>query len=140
MFNEKSTADEVAAYFQAQNLVIKGRTFMVTGANCGLGMETARCIAANGGSVIVLSRSADNGNKAVLKIKERHPEAEVTSMVIDLSSFKSIRACADAYLKEGRPLHALINNAGIMACPKALTEDGFESQIGMAQHKFMRQL
>lgn len=128
--NINSTADDVARYFTEQNLVIKGKTFMVTGANCGLGLETARCIAANGGIVIILSRSLNNGNEAVASIKKHHLDAKVSTMVIDLSSFKSIRACADAFLIEGKPLDALINNAGIMACPKSLTEDGFESQIG----------
>ena len=130
MFNPKTTADEVAAYFKAANVSLRGKTFMVTGGNCGLGLETSRCIAANGGIVIVLSRSAENGRKAIELVKEKHPDAEITSMVIDLSSFKSIRACAAAYIETGKPLHALINNAGIMACPLALTEDGFESQIG----------
>ena len=130
MFNSKTTADEVAAYFQAKNVPLKGKTFMVTGGNSGLGLETSRCIAANGGTVIVLSRSAENGRKAIELVKEKHPDAEITCMVIDLSSFKSIRACAAAYIEGGKPLHALINNAGIMACPLALTEDGFESQIG----------
>jgi NAD(P)-dependent dehydrogenase (short-subunit alcohol dehydrogenase family) len=130
MFNEKTTADEVASYFKARNVLMEGKTYMVTGANCGLGLETARVIAANGGIVIALSRSAQNGENAVAKIKEKHPNAQVTSMVIDLSSLKSIRACAEAFIQEGKPLHALINNAGIMACPKSLTEDGFESQIG----------
>ena len=134
MFNEKTTADEVAAYFKAQNLLMQDKTYMITGANCGLGLETARCIAANGGIVIALSRSAVNGQSAIAKIKEKHPNAQVTSMVIDLSSFKSIRACAEAFVNEGKPLHALINNAGIMACPKTLTDDGFESQIGIMQH------
>jgi retinol dehydrogenase 12 len=131
MFNEKTTADEVAAYFKAKNVLMEGKTYMVTGANCGLGLETARVIAANGGIVIALSRSAENGKNAIAKIKEKHPNAQVTSMVIDLSSFKSIRDCAEAFIIEGKPLHALINNAGIMACPKSLTEDGFESQIGI---------
>ena len=125
-----STADDVAKYFTAQNMVIKGRTFMVTGANCGLGLETARCIAANGGIVIILSRSLNNGNEAVANIKKNHKDAKVSTMVVDLSSFKSIRECAEAYMADGKPLDALINNAGIMACPKSLTEDGFESQIG----------
>lgn len=126
-----STADDVARYFAEQNLVIKGKTFMVTGANCGLGLETARCIAANGGVVIILSRSLNNGNEAVASIKKHHQDAKVSTMVVDLSSFKSIRACAETFLIEGKPLDVLINNAGIMACPKCLTEDGFESQIGL---------
>lgn len=126
-----STADDVAKYFGALNLDMKGKTFIVTGANCGLGLETARCIAANGGVVIILSRSLNNGNEAVASIKKQHKDAEVSTMILDLSSFKSIRACADAFITGGKPLNVLINNAGIMACPKSLTEDGFETQIGV---------
>ena len=133
-----STADDVAKYFTSKNLVIRGKTFMVTGANCGLGLETARCIAANGGVVIILSRSLNNGNEAVAHIKKNHPDTEVSTMVVDLSSFKSIRACAEAFLIDGKPLYALINNAGIMACPKCLTEDGFESQIGVVHTETTR--
>ncbi len=80
---------------------------------------------------MLCSRSVSNGEEAVAKIKEKHPEADVTTMQLDLSSFKSIYAFAKAYTETKKPLNLLINNAGIMACPKAETSEGFESQFGV---------
>lgn len=87
---------------------------MITGGNGGLGLETARCLAAEGASVIIASRSLENGREAVAHIKANHPDADISATELNLSSFQSIRACADEYLRSDRPLHVLINNAGIM--------------------------
>lgn len=88
-------------------------------------------LAKNGGKVVLCSRSVKNGEDAIAKIKESDPEADITTMQLDLGSFKSIYAFAAAYTATKKPLNLLINNAGIMAAPKALTEDGFESQFGV---------
>lgn len=87
---------------------------MITGGNGGLGFETARCLAAEGASIIIASRSLENGREALARIKANHPDADVSTTELDLTSFQSVRACADDYLKSKRPLHILINNAGIM--------------------------
>eukprot|EP01041_Mallomonas_annulata_P000405 gene405-737_t len=126
--DKKSTADDVAKIF---GMHAANKTVMITGANGGLGRETARCLAENGAKVIVLSRNLANGEKAVVYIKEKHPNANVSTMTIDLNSFKSIREFVEAFLKMNEPLHILINNAGIMATPEGKTADGYESQIGV---------
>lgn len=88
-------------------------------------------MSANGAKVVLCSRSVKNGNEAVSDIKKQHPNADITVMQLDLGSFKSIYSFTKEYLASKKPLHILINNAGIMACPKSQTEDGFESQFGV---------
>jgi retinol dehydrogenase 12 len=148
-FGGQTTDQEVAAVYGSY---ARGKTIIVTGANCGLGLETSRCLAAHGATVILMSRSTANGEKAVAEIKAEYPDADVSTMALDLGSLASVRSAAKAYLDSGRPLHILINNAGVMvsaarlctrdpllstwmvglqACPRALTADGFESQIGV---------
>jgi NAD(P)-dependent dehydrogenase (short-subunit alcohol dehydrogenase family) len=96
-----------------------------------LGLETARVLAINGANVVICSRSIKNGMDAIATLKKDHPNVNITTMQLDLGSFKSIYAFVAAYKATNKPLNLLINNAGIMACPKTLTEDGFESQFGV---------
>jgi NAD(P)-dependent dehydrogenase (short-subunit alcohol dehydrogenase family) len=127
-FSKTSTADEVASKFPDQ---CRGITVVVTGANTGLGFETSRVLAKYGATVILASRTLKNGEAAVSKIKQEMPNADVSTMELDLGSLKSVKAFAEAYLQTGKPLHVLINNAGVMACPKLLTADGMETQFGV---------
>ena len=127
-FSKTSTADEVASKFQDQ---CRGITVVVTGANTGLGFETSRVLAKYGATVILASRTLKNGEAAVSKIKQEVPNADVSTMELDLGSLKSVKAFAEAYLQTGKPLHVLINNAGVMACPRLLTADGLETQFGV---------
>lgn len=78
----------------------------------------------------IASRSAKNGDEAVIDIKAEFPGARVDAMVLDLTSFSSIRKFAADYKATGKPLHLLINNAGVMACPKTITSEGLELQFG----------
>lgn len=126
-FHSKSTAEEVAHEYSSN---IKGKYFIVTGANAGLGLETVRVLCLNEGSVVLTSRDRVKGVEAVRIIKSTIPDADVTLMILDLSSFQSIRSFCSQYINTNRPLNVLINNAGIMATPKNLTADGLESQIG----------
>jgi NAD(P)-dependent dehydrogenase (short-subunit alcohol dehydrogenase family) len=104
---------------------------LITGANNGLGFETARYFAKNGAQVFMTSRSEEKGKAAVLSIKEETPKANVILMSLDLASTKSIENLSSEMHKRKTKIDILINNAGIMAVPYALTEDGYESQIGV---------
>jgi NAD(P)-dependent dehydrogenase (short-subunit alcohol dehydrogenase family) len=104
---------------------------LITGANNGLGFETARYFAKNGAQVFMTSRSEEKGKAAVLSIKEETPKANVILMSLDLASTKSIENFSSEMHKRKTKIDILINNAGIMAVPYALTEDGYESQIGV---------
>ncbi|KAJ3085567.1 hypothetical protein HK102_014043 [Quaeritorhiza haematococci] len=138
-FNAASKAEDVAAHFAEH---ARGKTIIVTGANTGLGLETSRVLALHGATVILCSRNPKNGEAAVAKIKEQQPDANVTTMTLDLGSLKSVKEFADAFLAKYSVLNILINNAGIMACPKALTTDGFETQFGVCHigHFYLTQL
>ena len=98
-----------------------GRTAIVTGANSGLGLVTARELARAGASVILACRNVDKGNAAIAGMT-----GDLAVRPLDLADLASVRAFADTI---GR-FDVLVNNAGIMAVPYALTRDGFESQIG----------
>lgn len=109
---------------------LDGRRFVITGANSGIGLDAARILAGKGARVVLAVRSADKGAKARDEILRAHPEANVEVRPLDLASLASIQRFAEDYLSRDRALDVLINNAGIMAIPRALTEDGFEMQIG----------
>ncbi|KAI9326302.1 oxidoreductase [Zopfochytrium polystomum] len=128
VFGEQTKAEDVAAYFKDR---AAGRHVIVTGANTGLGLETARVLAAHGAVVTVAARSREKGEAAVATILARHPAAKVSFRPLDLSSIASVDAFADAYIASGNPLHLLVANAGIMALPQATTVDGFEEQLAV---------
>jgi NAD(P)-dependent dehydrogenase (short-subunit alcohol dehydrogenase family) len=108
----------------------KGRTAVVTGANTGLGFETARALAARGASVVLAARDTRKGEQAAARIREAARGADVTVQELDLSSLESVRA-ASAALHDGLPqIDLLINNAGVIYPPKQTTRDGFELQFG----------
>jgi NAD(P)-dependent dehydrogenase (short-subunit alcohol dehydrogenase family) len=107
-----------------------GRTFVVTGANSGIGLVTARELARKGASVILACRSLDRGETAAQSLRDAVLDAKVSVSKLDLASLQSIRAFAERFHRENETLDGLINNAGLMALPRTLTEDGFEMQIG----------
>ncbi len=108
-----------------------GKLAVVTGANSGIGLETARRLALAGADVVLAVRSVDKGNRAADDIRSTAPEATVGLTALDLASLASIEACAASMLADGRPIDLLINNAGVMAVPKRhTTADGFELQLG----------
>jgi NAD(P)-dependent dehydrogenase (short-subunit alcohol dehydrogenase family) len=108
----------------------QGRLAVVTGANTGLGFETAQALAARGASVVLAVRNVEKGKQAAARIGAATPGATVTVQELDLSSLDSVRTAA-AGLRAGHPrIDLLICNAGVMYPPKQATGDGFELQFG----------
>jgi NAD(P)-dependent dehydrogenase (short-subunit alcohol dehydrogenase family) len=107
-----------------------GRTAVVTGANTGLGYETATALAAKGAHVVLAVRNLDKGKAAADLIARAHPAAGVAVQELDLTSLESIRAAADQLRANHESIDLLINNAGVMMTPKSSTKDGFELQFG----------
>src|ERR1700736_3964865 len=107
-----------------------GRTAVITGANTGLGYETAAALAAKGADVVLAVRNLDKGKEAARRIEQATPGAQVQLRELDLSSLDSIRAAADELRSNHESIDLLINNAGVMFTPKSTTKDGFELQFG----------
>jgi NAD(P)-dependent dehydrogenase (short-subunit alcohol dehydrogenase family) len=109
-----------------------GKLFVVTGANSGIGYDTALVLAKAGAQVIVACRSAAKGMAAAAKIQAANPGALVKFEALDLASLASVRAFAERIQAGYGALDGLINNAGVMALPsREVTADGFEMQLGV---------
>src|SRR5438128_5208420 len=127
VFGDTSTTDEVLS-----GVNLKGKRVLVTGVSSGIGVETARSLAAHGAQVIGAARDL---KKAVAATDQVRKDAAGNGgsfevIALDLASLTSVRACADALLKKGEPFDVIIANAGVMATPFGHTEDGFETQFG----------
>lgn len=110
---------------------LTGQRALVTGASDGLGLGIATRLAGAGAEVLLPVRNPRKGQAAVEAIRERHPGAAVSLWDLDLSSLDSIAALGEALREDGRAIHLLINNAGVMTPPdRQLTADGFELQFG----------
>jgi NAD(P)-dependent dehydrogenase (short-subunit alcohol dehydrogenase family) len=107
-----------------------GRTAVITGANTGLGYETAAALAAKGARVVLAVRNTDKGQAAADLISRRSPGASVAIQELDLTSLQSIRAAAEQLRAAHDSIDLLINNAGVMFTPRSTTKDGFELQFG----------
>ena len=107
----------------------KGRIFIVTGANAGLGYETSKELASKGAKVIMACRSLSKGKSAKEDIQKKFPKADLEVMEIDLSKLSSVRDFAEKFKTKFDQLDVLINNAGVMMPPYTKTEDGFELQF-----------
>ncbi|MEU0316787.1 SDR family NAD(P)-dependent oxidoreductase [Nocardioides sp. NPDC006273] len=103
----------------------KGRVAVVTGANTGLGFETARALAERGATVVLAVRDVEKGKKAAARIS-----GDVTVQELDLTSLESVRTAAADLHGTHTGIDLLINNAGVMYTPKQTTRDGFELQLG----------
>ena len=125
-FSARSTTDEVL-----EGIDLSGKRILVTGVSAGLGVETARILAAHGAQVVGTARDlakAESATKGVLTDARGHGGLELIEL--DLASLDSVRRCADRLLERGDRFDVVIANAGVMACPFGLTEDGFETQFG----------
>jgi NAD(P)-dependent dehydrogenase (short-subunit alcohol dehydrogenase family) len=126
MFGPETTTDEVLA-----GADLAGKRVLVTGVSAGLGVETARALAAHGATVIGAARDLAKARAATAVVRDQAARGGALELVqLDLASLASVRACADALLAEGKPFDLIIANAGVMACPFGLTADGFETQFG----------
>lgn len=108
-----------------------GRRAFITGANTGLGYQTALALAGAGAAVTLAVRDRQRGQAAAAAIRRVHPQAQVDVTHLDLADLGSVRAAAERWHADGHPLALLVNNAGIMALPRSQTAQGFESQVGV---------
>ena len=107
-----------------------GRTILVTGANSGLGLQTAKELAGAGATVLMACRDAAKAAEARAEIAAAHPDASLEVVDLDLSDLGSVATAAAAVSARPGPLDVLVNNAGVMAPPRRETKDGFELQLG----------
>jgi len=107
-----------------------GRVAVITGANTGLGYETAAALAEHGAHVVLAVRNLDKGKDAAARITADSPHADVALQELDLTSLESVRAAAEQLRSAHDRIDLLINNAGVMYTPKSTTKDGFELQFG----------
>jgi NAD(P)-dependent dehydrogenase (short-subunit alcohol dehydrogenase family) len=125
-FGATSTTDDVLRGFD-----LKGKRVLVTGASAGLGVETARALAAHGAQVVGAARDLAKAEQATAEVRAQAANGGGLFLVeLDLASLKSVRACADALVADGRPFDVVIANAGVMRTPFGHTADGFETQFG----------
>ncbi|XP_038073445.1 retinol dehydrogenase 12-like [Patiria miniata] len=110
---------------------LDGKTVLITGANTGIGKETARDLARRGARVILACRDLAKAEAAMTDIREDTGNSNLAVVKLDLASLASVRECAEKIKREESRLDILINNAGIMMCPEWQTEDGFEMQFGV---------
>jgi NAD(P)-dependent dehydrogenase (short-subunit alcohol dehydrogenase family) len=108
-----------------------GRTAVVTGANGGLGLETARALAAAGADVVIAARNQERATEAMAQIRKSVPDADLTIVKLDLGSLDSVEAAAEEILASRKAIDLLVNNAGVMGIPERRTADGFEMQFGV---------
>jgi retinol dehydrogenase 12 len=108
---------------------LDGRTFLVTGANTGIGKETARALAARGARLFLACRSESSGRRAIDEIAAQTGNRSLELLSLDLGDLDSVRRCAEAFLATDAPLHVLINNAGL-AGARGMTASGFELAFG----------
>src|SRR5580693_7559057 len=126
VFGATSTTDEVLS-----GVNLQGKRILVTGVSAGLGVETARTLAAHGARVVGAARDLKKAEIATKQVRDDAAKGGGLELVeLDLASLASVRACADALVSAGKPFDLVIANAGVMACPKSLTSDGFETQFG----------
>src|SRR5579872_4810349 len=126
-FGATSTTDDVLS-----GVNLEGKRILVTGVSAGLGVETARSLAAHGAQVIGAARDLNKAKAATEQVrKDASANGGGFELVeLDLANLKSVRACADGLLAKGEAFDLVIANAGVMATPFGHTADGFETQFG----------
>ncbi|MFL9895114.1 SDR family NAD(P)-dependent oxidoreductase [Paraburkholderia sp. RL17-381-BIF-C] len=126
-FGATSTTDDVLS-----GIKLHGKRILVTGVSAGLGVETARALAARGATVVGAARDLSKAERAISGVQREAAAGggSIELIELDLASLASVRACADKLLAEGKLFDVVIANAGVMATPKGTTADGFETQFG----------
>ncbi|HVJ51051.1 MAG TPA: SDR family NAD(P)-dependent oxidoreductase [Aliidongia sp.] len=127
IFGATSTTDEVLA-----GVSLTGKRVLVTGVSAGIGVETARALAAHGAHVVGAARDLDKARKATAQVRDDAGTGggRFELIELDLGNLASVRACADALNAKAEPFDLVIANAGVMATPFGHTADGFETQFG----------
>ena len=127
VFGAISTTDEVLT-----GVNLRGKRILVTGVSAGLGVETARSLAAHGATVVGAARDLAKAEKATAQVRKDAAanDGSFELVELDLANLKSVRASADALLAKGESFDVIIANAGVMATPFGHTVDGFETQFG----------
>ena len=127
LFGATSTTEDVLS-----DVNLQGQRILVTGVSAGIGVETARALAAHGAHVVGAARDLAKAEAATAQIrKDAAAHGGSCELIeLDLASLKSVRACADRLLRKGEPFDVIIANAGVMATPFSDTIDGFEMQFG----------
>jgi WW domain-containing oxidoreductase len=126
--NQNTSAEDLV---QICGTDLTGKVAVVTGANSGIGLETARVLSLAGAKVILPCRTMAKANDTINTIKQTVPNADLVPMQLDLSDLASVKLFVDNFQSLSLPLHILINNAGVMALPLSFTKDGFEMQFGV---------
>ena len=126
-FGATSTADEVLS-----GISLHGKRILVTGVSAGIGVETARSLAAHGAQVVGAARDLAKAQAATAQVQTDAAAngGSFELVALDLADLKSVRACADELLAKGEAFDVIIANAGVMATPFGHTADGFETQFG----------
>jgi NAD(P)-dependent dehydrogenase (short-subunit alcohol dehydrogenase family) len=125
-FGAESTTDDVL-----EGVDLRGKRVLVTGVSAGLGVETARALAAHGAEVVGAARNLTKAKTATAPVRADAANGGSLELIeLDLASLASVRACADALVANGKPFDLVICNAGVMATPSGKTADGFETQFG----------
>ena len=127
VFGATSTTEEVLS-----GVNLQGKRILVTGVSAGIGVETARALAAHGAQVVGAARDLAKAETATAQVRK---DAEANNgsfelIELDLANLTSVRACADGLVAKGEPFEVVIANAGVMATPFGHTADGFETQFG----------
>jgi len=127
VFGATSTTEDVLS-----GLNLRGKRILVTGVSAGLGVETARSLAAHGAEVVGAARDLDKAAAATAQVRKDAAAngGSFELVALDLGNLKSVRDCADKLLKKGEPIDVVVANAGVMATPFSHTTDGFEMQFG----------
>lgn len=126
-FGATSTTEDVLSGANLQ-----GKRILVTGVSAGLGVETARSLAAHGAEVVGAARDLAKAEAATAQVRKDAVagRGSFELVALDLANLASVRACAEGLLKKGDPFDAIVANAGVMATPFGHTADGFETQFG----------
>jgi NAD(P)-dependent dehydrogenase (short-subunit alcohol dehydrogenase family) len=127
LFGATSTADEVLS-----GVNLQGKRVLVTGVSAGIGVETARALAAHGAHVVGAARDLTKAETATAQVRRDAAQNRGSFQLVelDLANLKSVRNCAEELIAKGEPFDLVIANAGVMATPFGHTTDGFETQFG----------
>src|ERR1700733_5399006 len=127
VFGANSTTEDVLS-----GVRLEGKRVLVTGVSAGIGVETARALAAHGAHVVGAARDLAKAEAATIQVREAAATdgGSFELIALDLANLRSVRACADTLLTKGEPFDVIIANAGVMATPFGHTADGFETQFG----------